>query len=78
MEGLWQLAYDRLVRTLRQEGLLDESRKRPIPAVPDRIGIVTSAQSAALHDMHRALRPQGVVGDGVRVALLGGGRGRGA
>jgi len=56
MEGLWQLAYDRLVRTLRQEGLLDESRKRPIPAVPDRIGIVTSAQSAALHDMHRALR----------------------
>jgi exodeoxyribonuclease VII large subunit len=56
MEGLWQLAYDRLVRSLRQEGLLDESRKRPIPAVPDRIGIVTSAQSAALHDMHRALR----------------------
>ena len=56
MEGLWQLAYDRLVRTLRQEGLLDESRKRAIPAVPDRIGIVTSAQSAALHDMHRALR----------------------
>lgn len=56
MEGLWQLAYDRLVRSLREEGLLDESRKRPLPAVPDRIGIVTSAQSAALHDMHRALR----------------------
>ena len=56
MEGLWQLAYDRLVRTLRHEGLLDEGRKRPLPAVPDRIGIVTSAQSAALHDMHRALR----------------------
>ena len=55
-EGLWQLAYDRLVRALREEGLLDEGRKRPIPAVPDRIGIVTSAQSAALHDMHRALR----------------------
>jgi exodeoxyribonuclease VII large subunit len=56
MEGLWQLAYDRLVRQLRQEGLLDEGRKRPLPPVPDRIGIVTSAQSAALHDMHRALR----------------------
>jgi exodeoxyribonuclease VII large subunit len=56
MEGLWQLANDRLVRTLRQEGLLDEGRKRPLPPVPDRIGIVTSAQSAALHDMHRALR----------------------
>lgn len=56
LDGLWQLAYDKLVRRLREEGLLDEGRKRPLPAYPDRIGIVTSAQSAALHDMHRALR----------------------
>lgn len=54
--GLWQLAKDRLVRQLRSEGLLDEERKRPLPFCPERVGIVTSAQSAALHDMHRVLR----------------------
>jgi exodeoxyribonuclease VII large subunit len=54
--GLWQLAKDRLVRQLRSEGLLDEDRKRPLPFCPERVGIVTSAQSAALHDMHRVLR----------------------
>lgn len=54
--GLWQLAKDRLVRELRSEGLLDEERKRPLPLCPGRVGIVTSAHSAALHDMHRVLR----------------------
>lgn len=54
--GLWQLAKDRLVRELRADGLLDEDRKRPLPFCPERVGIVTSAQSAALHDMHRVLR----------------------
>lgn len=54
--GLWELAKERLVKQLRQEGLLDENRKRPLPPHPDCVGIVTSTQSAALHDMHRALR----------------------
>jgi exodeoxyribonuclease VII large subunit len=54
--GLWQFAKDRLIRQLRSEGLLDEDRKRPLPSCPERVGIVTSAQSAALHDMHRVLR----------------------
>lgn len=56
MGGMWQVAVDRLLRDLRAEGLLDEARKRPLPACPDRIGIVTSPAGAALHDMHRALR----------------------
>jgi exodeoxyribonuclease VII large subunit len=54
--GLWQVARDRLTARLREEGLLDEDRKRSLPAHPDRVGIVTSAQSAALQDMLRALR----------------------
>jgi exodeoxyribonuclease VII large subunit len=54
--GLWQVAKDRLVATLREEGLLDEARKRPVPLYPERVGVVTSAQSAALHDMHRTMR----------------------
>lgn len=54
--GLWRAAMERLVAQLRSEGLLDEARKRPLPPHPDRVGIVTSAQGAALHDMHRALR----------------------
>jgi exodeoxyribonuclease VII large subunit len=54
--GLWQVARDRLTAQLREEGLLDEDRKRSLPVHPDRVGIVTSAQSAALQDMLRALR----------------------
>jgi len=54
--GLWQVAKERLVATLREEGLLDDTRKRPLPRWPERVGVVTSAQSAALHDMHRTMR----------------------
>lgn len=54
--GLWQVAKERLIAQLRAEGLLDEDRKRPLPELPERVGIVTSAQSAVLHDMHRSLR----------------------
>jgi exodeoxyribonuclease VII large subunit len=54
--GLWQVAKDRLIATLREEGLLDDARKRPVPLYPERVGVVTSAQSAALHDMHRTMR----------------------
>lgn len=55
-EGLWNLARDRLIQQLREEGLLDESRKRPLPRFPERIGLVTSAGSAALQDMWRTMR----------------------
>jgi exodeoxyribonuclease VII large subunit len=54
--GLWQVAKERLVAQLRGEGLLEEERKRPLPEYPERVGIVTSVQSAVLHDMHRTLR----------------------
>ena len=41
---------------LQAEGLFDPARKRPLPAHPRAIGIVTSLQAAALHDVLAALR----------------------
>lgn len=55
-DGLWNLAKERLIQKLRSEGLLDEARKRPLPQFPERIGVVTSAGSAALQDMWRTMR----------------------
>ncbi|MBW3629009.1 MAG: exodeoxyribonuclease VII large subunit [Gemmatimonadetes bacterium] len=55
-DGLWHLARERLITQLRTEGLLDESRKRALPGFPERVGLVTSAQGAALQDMWRTMR----------------------
>lgn len=52
---LW-LAYDRLRRSLEAEGLFDAARKRPLPAYPMRIGVVTSPQAAALRDVAHAVQ----------------------
>ena len=49
--GALQMAYEQLKERLFQEGLFDEVRKRPLPLVPQRIGIVTSATGAAIRDM---------------------------
>ncbi len=49
-------AFEKLKQKLQAEGLFDEARKRPIPAFPRQIGIVTSADAAALHDVLTTLR----------------------
>jgi exodeoxyribonuclease VII large subunit len=54
--GPLQLAFEQLKKRLALEGLFDEARKRPLPALPRRIGIVTSIDGAALRDMIRVLR----------------------
>ena len=54
--GALQLAYEKLFKKLSEEGLFDESRKRPIPRFPKKIGIVTSSTGAALHDILTAIR----------------------
>jgi exodeoxyribonuclease VII large subunit len=54
--GPLQLAFDQLKKKLVAEGLFEAARKRPLPALPRRIGIVTSVDGAALRDIIRVLR----------------------
>jgi exodeoxyribonuclease VII large subunit len=49
-------AYERLKQKLEAEGLFDPARKKSIPEHPRRIGIVTSPDAAALHDVLTTLR----------------------
>lgn len=54
--GALQIAFEQLKGKLAAEGLFEAARKRPIPALPQRIGIVTSPQAAALRDILNILR----------------------
>ena len=53
--GALQLALDQLKRRLQAEGLLDAARKRSLPTLPRKIGIVTSLDGAALRDIIKVL-----------------------
>ncbi|MBN2550863.1 MAG: exodeoxyribonuclease VII large subunit [Anaerolineales bacterium] len=55
-EGALYQEFLRLKARLEAEGLFDPARKRPLPAWPQRIGIVTSPTGAALRDMLNTLR----------------------
>ncbi|MFH1460377.1 MAG: exodeoxyribonuclease VII large subunit [Candidatus Omnitrophota bacterium] len=50
-KGALQLAFEQLKNKLAQEGLFDTVRKRPIPFLPKKIGIVTSSTGAAIRDI---------------------------
>jgi len=54
--GALQIAFEQLKSKLAAEGLFDRERKKPIPRLPRRIGIVTSPRGAALQDMLNILR----------------------
>jgi len=49
--GALQLAFDQLRRKLEAEGLFAAERKRPLPVLPRRIGVVTSLDGAAIRDI---------------------------
>src|SRR5262245_9318421 len=53
--GALQAAFEQLKRRLQAEGLFAPERKRPLPVLPRRIGIVTSLDGAALRDILRIL-----------------------
>jgi exodeoxyribonuclease VII large subunit len=48
--------FEELKRKLEAEGLFDAARKRPLPAFPRRLGVVTSADAAAFQDVQNVLR----------------------
>ena len=54
--GALQVAFEQLKAKLEAEGLFDAGRKKAIPSLPRRIGIVTSPQAAALRDILNILR----------------------
>src|ERR1700758_2378949 len=54
--GSLQLAFEQLKAKLEAEGLFAAERKKPIPALPASIGVVTSPQAAALRDLLNVLR----------------------
>ncbi len=73
--GTLQLAFEQLKKKLASEGLFDAARKKPLPFLPRRIGIVTSPSGAALQDMlnvilkrfprpHVSIMPVRVQGEG--------------
>ena len=53
--GALSLAFEQLKRKLQAEGLFDPAHKKPIPACPQRIALVTSPTGAAVRDMIRIL-----------------------
>ena len=78
--GALQLAFEQLKKRLQAEGLFEQARKRPLPALPRKIGIVTSLDGAALRDMlkvlsrrhgsaHVVVRPTRVQGEGAALEI---------
>jgi len=55
-EGELRRRFERLKRQLAAEGLFDSARKRPLPRLPRRIGVVTSPTGAAFRDILQVLR----------------------
>jgi exodeoxyribonuclease VII large subunit len=81
--GALQLAFDQLKKRLQQEGLFDASRKRPLPSLPRKIGVVTSLDGAAIRDIinvlrrryanvHLIIRPTRVQGEGAATEIARG------
>lgn len=54
--GALQIAFEQLKAKLTAEGLFEQARKKPVPVLPRRIGLVTSPRGAALQDILNILR----------------------
>jgi exodeoxyribonuclease VII large subunit len=77
--GALSIAFEQLKQRLGAEGLFDQARKRPLPFLPRRIGVVTSPQGAVIRDIIRVahrrfpvpilLAPTPVQGEGASLAI---------
>jgi len=54
--GALQLAFEQMVKRLEAQGLFDDVHKKPLPAYPQRIGILTSESGAAVHDIKDSIQ----------------------
>lgn len=54
--GALQLAFEQLKQRLKDEGLFDEAKKKRLPLLPAKIGVVTSPTGAAIQDILRVLK----------------------
>jgi len=54
--GALQHAYEALKHRLGEEGLFDQIHKKPLPSLPERIGIISSPDGAAVHDILTVLK----------------------
>jgi exodeoxyribonuclease VII large subunit len=81
--GALQLAFEQLKKRLEAEGLFAAERKKPLPVLPRRIGVITSPTGAAIRDILRVLKrrfpnvhvllfPVKVQGDGAAEEIAGG------
>ena len=81
--GALQLAFEQLKKRLDQAGLFDPARKRPLPRLPRKIGVVTSLDGAAIRDIlsvlskrypqaHVVIRPARVQGEGAAADIARG------
>lgn len=53
--GALNLAFEQLKAKLEAQGLFDASRKKPIPEIPERVGVITSPTGAAVRDILNVL-----------------------
>ena len=54
-QGALELARQQIIARLQAEGLFDPERKKPLPAYPQRVALITSTQTAAIADMYKVL-----------------------
>lgn len=68
--GALNLAFEQLKKKLSEEGIFDESHKKPLPAFPSRIGVITSPTGAAFQDICRILKRRYPMGEIVLCPVL--------
>ena len=77
-EGLLRRRFEELKQKLAAEGLFDTRHKQPLPALPRRIGVITSPTGAAVRDILHILRASLPGHPGADLPGRGAGRGRAA